>query len=92
MDTLELGLKDKIVIVTGGNDGLGRACVERFARSGAKVATCARRKALLESVAEEVAPRSGRGVRRRRARALGRRGRPGEQRGHVLGGGLRAGR
>jgi NAD(P)-dependent dehydrogenase (short-subunit alcohol dehydrogenase family) len=59
MDTLELGLKDKIVIITGGNDGLGRACVERFARSGARVATCARRKALLESVAEEVRRSTG---------------------------------
>jgi 3-oxoacyl-[acyl-carrier protein] reductase len=59
MDTLELGLKDKIVIVTGGNDGLGRACVERFARSGARVATCARRKELLEQVADAARRETG---------------------------------
>jgi len=44
MDTLELGLAGKVAIVTGGSEGLGLACVERFARSGAKVAACARRK------------------------------------------------
>jgi len=59
MDTLELGLAGKIVIVTGGNDGLGRACVERFARSGARVATCARRKELLDRVADEVRGATG---------------------------------
>jgi 3-oxoacyl-[acyl-carrier protein] reductase len=48
MDVLELGLAGKVAIVTGGSEGLGRACVERFAKSGAKVATCARRKDVLE--------------------------------------------
>ena len=38
MDVLELGLAGKVAIVTGGSEGLGRACVERFAKSGAKVA------------------------------------------------------
>jgi NAD(P)-dependent dehydrogenase (short-subunit alcohol dehydrogenase family) len=48
MDTFDLGLAGKVAIVTGGSEGLGRACVERFVRSGAKVAACARRKDVLE--------------------------------------------
>jgi 3-oxoacyl-[acyl-carrier protein] reductase len=34
----ESGLRDKIVIVTGGSAGIGRATVRRFAEEGAKVA------------------------------------------------------
>jgi 3-oxoacyl-[acyl-carrier protein] reductase len=34
---MDLNLKDKVVIVTGGAAGIGRATVERFAAEGAKV-------------------------------------------------------
>ncbi|HEY0885165.1 MAG TPA: SDR family NAD(P)-dependent oxidoreductase, partial [Ramlibacter sp.] len=40
---MELGLKDKIAIITGGSDGLGRASALKLASEGAKVAIAARR-------------------------------------------------
>ena len=59
MDTLELGLNGKIAIVTGGSEGMGRAAVERLARSGARVVACARRKDVLERAAEEIRKATG---------------------------------
>jgi short-subunit dehydrogenase len=35
-------LKNKVVVITGGSDGIGKALVELALNSGAKVATCAR--------------------------------------------------
>jgi short-subunit dehydrogenase len=35
-------LQDKVVVITGGSDGIGKALVELYLNKGAKVATCAR--------------------------------------------------
>lgn len=59
MDTLELGLKGKVAIVTGASEGLGLACVERLARCGARVAMCARRPDVLRTAAASVQRETG---------------------------------
>jgi NAD(P)-dependent dehydrogenase (short-subunit alcohol dehydrogenase family) len=48
---LELGLKGKIAVITGGSDGIGLATALRLAREGADVAICARRKEPLDQAA-----------------------------------------
>ena len=51
---MDLGLKDKVAIVTGGSYGIGKAAAWRLAYEGSKVAICARRKDVLEQAAEEI--------------------------------------
>ena len=57
---MDLGLKDKRVIVTGGTKGIGRSIAETFADEGADVAICARNG---DEVAVAVEELSAKGVR-----------------------------
>jgi 3-oxoacyl-[acyl-carrier protein] reductase len=52
---MELGLKDKVVAITGGTDGIGKAAALIFAREGAKVAVCGRDAGRVESTGAALA-------------------------------------
>jgi len=39
---MELGLENKVVLVTGGSKGIGLACAHAFAAKGARIAICSR--------------------------------------------------
>ena len=51
---MELHLTDKVVVITGGGTGIGRAAAFAYAKEGCKLALCGRRTEPLEAVAEEL--------------------------------------
>ncbi|MGN1020047.1 MAG: SDR family NAD(P)-dependent oxidoreductase [Aristaeellaceae bacterium] len=50
---MNLGLKGKTVVITGGSSGIGREAARQFLREGCSVAVCARSRQRLEALAEE---------------------------------------
>ena len=52
---MDLGLNDKIAMITGGSRGLGRQIAEALAREGCQVSICARDEAQLNSTVAELA-------------------------------------
>lgn len=57
---MDLGLKGKTAVVTGGSRGIGRAIAHAFADEGANLAICARGEEQLQRAAEEL---RGKGVK-----------------------------
>ncbi len=59
---MDLGLKDKVAIVTGGSTGIGGAVALALAQEGVDVAICARGVDLLEQTAKDIRAKAGRKV------------------------------
>ncbi|MGH8913724.1 MAG: SDR family NAD(P)-dependent oxidoreductase, partial [Acidimicrobiia bacterium] len=51
---MDLGLKGKNVLITGGSMGIGRACANLFASEGANLALTARTDSTLEEAVSEL--------------------------------------
>lgn len=47
-------LKDKVVVITGGSKGIGKALAEAFIKEGAKTIICSHNKDVLEATAQEI--------------------------------------
>jgi 3-oxoacyl-[acyl-carrier protein] reductase len=56
---VDLGLKGKVAIVTGGSEGIGRAAAQSLGREGASVVVCARRAVVLRQAANDLAEATG---------------------------------
>lgn len=56
---MDLGLKDRVALITGGSEGIRKAVAFRLAAEGARVAICARREGPLREAAVDIAEKTG---------------------------------
>jgi NAD(P)-dependent dehydrogenase (short-subunit alcohol dehydrogenase family) len=59
---MDLKLKGKTALVTGGSEGIGKAIALGLAREGVDIAICGRRPDVLEAAAKEIAAATGRQI------------------------------
>jgi short-subunit dehydrogenase len=59
---LDLELRDKVAIVTGGSRGIGKAIARQLAQEGVDIALVARDQAALDSAATEIAAATARRI------------------------------
>ena len=59
---MELGLRNKVALVTASSQGLGKASAMALAREGAKVVLCSRNEKAIHQTAEEVRSKTGASV------------------------------
>jgi 3-oxoacyl-[acyl-carrier protein] reductase len=59
---MDLQLKDKVIVVTGGSAGIGLEAARLFVAEGARVLICARREEKLVAAAEDIAATTGSNV------------------------------
>ncbi|MFI5612736.1 SDR family NAD(P)-dependent oxidoreductase [Amycolatopsis sp. NPDC051903] len=59
---MDLALKDKVTVITGGSSGIGCATAELFAREGARVVIAARRPDVLADAARTIGEKTGQKV------------------------------
>ena len=53
------GIKDKVILITGGNTGIGAEVARLLASRGAKVAIAARRKSKIDEVVQDITASGG---------------------------------
>lgn len=51
---MDMGLEDKVAIITGGSEGIGKAAALSMAKEGARVVIVARRQDVLDQAAQEI--------------------------------------